>query len=912
MPRIAELQPSFNAGELSPRLAARLDFVKYRAGVETSENLIPLSEGGLMRRSGSRYVAELKSSSVKGRLKRFRFSTTQAYILEMGNLAMRFYRHQGQIVVATTDAAITNGTFTANIAGWDDRSTGGGSIAHDATNGRLSLIPGGTAGTDIGWAGQTETTTSTNVEHVIKFRVLGAPGDKIEFQVGTTITGTEILSAVEKEVGYHCVAFTPTASPFYIQFRNLGSFRNKTVQIDDVSIISNDAVEIDTPWLESELFNVTGPQSADILYLFHDSHPTYKLLRLGNTTWSLVEVGWQDGPYLDENVTATTLLPSANTGIGITLTLSSTTGVNDDQGWLSTDVGRLVRYKKTTTWGWAIITSITSTTIAVADVRQDFEATPTAVTTWRVGSWSETDGYPQTAGFFEQRLYIAATDNLPQTFWASQTADFENFKPDNDAGTIEADDALNFTLSADDVNAIYWISSGENTLSIGTEGGVWLPQASGVVITPLDITVRRQPTTGSARIQPTRIGSVVLFPQRAKHRIQELVYSFENNGFVARDLTRLASHITHQSEDTGGIIEMDFAQESESILWVVRNDGQLLSMTFRRDEDVVGWSRHILGGSFQGLDSVVESVATIPGANGSGQTKDSTKRDEVWVIVKRTINGATKRYIEFFERDFDVGDSQEDAYYSDSLITLDNPTTISGATKANPVVLTITAHGYANGDVIRVTDVKGMTELNGNSYTVANKTTNTVELTSPDDASNINGTAFTTYISGGKANLKVTAISGLGHLEGETVKIWADGAIQADKTVASSQITLDNAASVVQIGLGYTHKVKTLKISSGNPAGTALGKTKRIYGLTFALLNSHTLKFGPDESNLITKDFRIVANPMDSAAPLFTGEQFIEFSGDWATDGRIIIEGDDPAPFTVLALAPEFNLNPLR
>ncbi len=909
MPRIQDLQPAFNAGEITPRLAARLDFVKYRSAVETCENLIPLSEGGLMRRSGTRYVAELKSSTVKGRLKKFQFSVTQAYVLELANLSIRFYRNQAQISVADTDASVTNGTFTSNITNWDDRSTGSGSIAHDATNGRLSLIPGGTGGTDIGWAEQDIITTSTNVEHVLKFRVLGAPGDKIEFQVGTTSTGAETLSAVEKEVGYHCVAFTPTTSPFYIQFRNLGSFRNKTVQIDDVSLIDNDPVEIDTPWPEADLYTIEGPQSADILYLFHADYPTYKLLRFGHTTWSLVEVPWQDGPYLDENTTSTTLLPSANTGLGINLTLSSTTGVNDGNGWQSTDIGRLVRYKKTTTWGYAVITSITSTTVAVADVRKDFEATPTAVTTWRLGAWSGTTGYPQVSSFFEQRLYVAATSDQPQTFWASQTADFENFKPDDDTGTIEADDALNFTLSANDVNAIRWLSAGEDTLVIGTEGGEWVPasSSSGAVITPLDITVRRQTTHGSAQIQPVRIGSTVLFSQNAKRRIREFGFSFETNGFKAPDMTRLARHITF-----GGIVEMDFAEEPESLVWAVRNDGQLLSMTFIRDEDVVGWARHIIGGSFEGGNSVVESVAVIPGTNGSGQIQDSTDRDEVWVIVKRTINGATKRYIEFFERDFETGHAQEDAYYADSCITLDTPITISGATKANPVVITATAHGLSNADEVRITDVKGMTELNGNSYKVANVTANTFELTSPDDDSNIDGTGFTTYISGGKANKKVTSISGLSHLEGETVKVWADGAIQADKTVSSGSVTINDKASVVQLGLGYTHKLKTLKVSAGNPAGTPLGKKKRIYGLTFSLLNSHTLKFGPDSDNLDTKDFRVVSDPMDSAAPLFTGDHFVEFPGDWSRDGRIVIESDDPSPFTLLAISPEIHLNPLK
>jgi hypothetical protein len=228
----------------------------------------------------------------------------------------------------------------------------------------------------------------------------------------------------------------------------------------------------------------------------------------------------------------------------------------------------------------------------------------------------------------------------------------------------------------------------------------------------------------------------------------------------------------------------------------------------------------------------VESVTVIPGANGAGQVQSSENRDEVWVIVKRTINGATKRYIEVLERDFETGDDEEDSYYSDSLITYD-------------------------------------------------------------------GAAATT-------------ITGLDHLEGETVKILADGFIHPDKTVSSGSITLDNSASVVQIGLGYTHTLKPLKFEGGTSSGTAVGKTKQIFGITFVLLNSHTLSFGPDTSNLKHIDFRQVSDLMDTAVPFFTGERFEEWSDNWNSDPRIVIQSSDPVPFTLLALAPEIDVREHR
>jgi len=145
MPKVHPLTPSMNTGELSPRLSARVDFNKYPSGVETLENFIALPEGGIARRAGTRYVAATKTgATIKSRLKKFEFSTTQNYIIEMGDNNFRFFRDQGQITVPNITASITNGTFPSGISSWTDRSGSGSSISHDSTNDRLNLISNGT------------------------------------------------------------------------------------------------------------------------------------------------------------------------------------------------------------------------------------------------------------------------------------------------------------------------------------------------------------------------------------------------------------------------------------------------------------------------------------------------------------------------------------------------------------------------------------------------------------------------------------------------------------------------------------------------------------------------------------------------------------------------------------------------
>ena len=269
MPKVHPITPSMNTGELTPRLAARVDFNKYQSGVETMENLIPLPEGGAMRRSGTRYVTATKTgATIKSRLKKFEFSTTQNYILEMGNYYMRFYRDQGQITVPNITASITNGTFPSGIGSWTDRSGSGSSIAHDSTNDRLSLVSNGTTTASAEQA----VTNSSAIEHVLQFQVIGAPGDYAFLRIGTSSEGIQIVNDFIAEVGYHCYSFTATAANFYLQFL---SEQAKTVQIDNVVLLDNAPVELVTPYAEADLYQIEGPQSADILYMFHASYQRY-------------------------------------------------------------------------------------------------------------------------------------------------------------------------------------------------------------------------------------------------------------------------------------------------------------------------------------------------------------------------------------------------------------------------------------------------------------------------------------------------------------------------------------------------------------------------------------------------------------------------------------------------------------
>ena len=581
---------------------------------------------------------------------------------------------------------------------------------------------------------------------------------------------------------------------------------------DNGQILSGgSAYEISSPYLETELFDIKFAQSADVMYICHPNHPVKKLARTGHTNWTLIDDVISNGPFMDHNIETTTLTPShKNVGQTTTVTASSTTGINSNQGFLSTDVGRLIHI----TDGHLKITSVTSTTVVVGTVIVDLNETG-STTDFALGSFSDTTGYPSCVTFFEQRLVFAATLSQPQTIFFSRSGDYENFD-DNYHDTVADDDAIVYTIASNQVNAIRFMTA-TRTLIIGTAGGEFAVSGGGtdIAITPTNILIKKQSNNGAANVDALAVGNATLFLQRAKRKLRELAYNFDVDGYVAPDLTILAEHISE-----GGFKQLSYQQEPNQIIWCVRNDGQLIGLTYQREQEVVAWHRHIFGGAFSSGNAVCESVATIPTDNSEYQT---------WVIVKRTINGATKRYIEYIHNlNFDETDDT-------SFNFLDSQLSYDGS--------------------------------------------------------------------------PVTTLSGLSHLEGQTVSILADGATHPDKVVSSGEITLNRSASKVKVGLGFTSLLQTMRLDAGSQNGTSQSKTKRIYEITIRLYESLGVEVGPDLNNMERIPFRSSANLMDSGVGVFTGDKEVEFRGNYETDGFIFVRQDQPLPLTILSLYPKLQTN---
>lgn len=823
MARVSPGVTALNAGEFDSKLVGRVDIKKYAFAAARLENYAILPQGGITRRPGSLYASELKSSSNVARLIPFLFAVDDARMLEAGAGYIRIHgQDHNPITVPTVSATVTNGTFDTDISGWTDSSAGGSAISWDSTNQAMSFD---VSGSDLAIADQEITNATPSTAHTLSVSIRGLPGTVVVLRVGTTQGGDEVIET-DLVAGFHIVTFTPTTSTIWLRFQTNS---DRLPGMDNVSFLSNQTLEIGNPYDDTEIDSLYTAQSADVIYMAVGTKPLYRLERQGDFDWSLVRPELDDGPYDILNTDGDrTLTPSATSG---TVTITATGFTPFTAAW----VGRLIRIRHSNTWGFALVTAFTSTTQVTAVVQRAF-GNNSASSEWMFGAFSDASGFPEVVTFHEQRLALAATRLLPQSFWLSQSADFTNFRPDSDVSgniQVEDDDALDFTISADQVNNIQWMSSGRE-LVIGTIGGEWTVRSSGSQLTPTDVDVKQQTTHGSSRFQPARVGHVVLYLQRSRRKIREFVFDFGTDAFLSPDLTQLAEQITR-----GGVSRLVYQQEPYNYIHALRNDGQIATIAYLRDENVVGWSRTIMGGSFGTGDAVVESMASLPASTVTGKRD----QDELWLIVKRTINGQTRRYIEVLDRMFEGVDAEI----------------------------------FDEEDDFR-------TELLNLQKTAVNA----------DSAIIYEGASTTT-------------ITGLDHLEGETVSVWSEGAIEASKTVSSGQITLEAETTSAVIGLPYQHVYKSMKVAYGADSGSSVGKVKRIDAVVFLIDNTGAIRSGPDIDRLEQHPLREVTDPMDSAVPLTTGEIRIPFPASHERDERVVIAGSDPAPHTILSYVLEMK-----
>ena len=788
---ISQLISSFNSGEWSPYLESRTNLEKYRNSCKVLENFIITPYGPANRRAGTEYLGGAKSNSTRCRLIGLDISDTNHIVMELGVGYIRFWKN-GALITSS-----------------------------------------------------------------------GSPVEAIQVDYLNAPTG-----------------LTPVH-----------------------------------PYQEGDLRNVQVCQINNLVYLSHPSYPPQRLRRLSDTSWQVGEVPFGDAsiknnwaPMLDQNTSTTTLTPSATSGTSITLTASSgifqsghvgscwqlnhpnpttfisqnidntnaTSGTIKILGkwslqtfgtWTaqvdlqaSTDNGTTWRTVRTyrsngdynatssgeetvetlfrlvvsgfvsgstaprvmftpldpTLQGLVRITGFTSSTTVTARVLKTLGGTA-ATSQWREGAFSAVQGYPAAVALHDSRVIWAGTASNPSSLWGSYSNDFQNFKQ----GAYDADSWF-FTLASTTGGQIQWLVS-KSALLIGTTLDEWSMAASDQTrpITPTNVNVRQQSHYGSSPLGAQIINDTILYIQRMNRKIRELIYTWASESWVSNDITALAEHTTRT-----GIVENAYQRVPDAILWFVRGDGQLVSMTYEREQQVVGFARHL-------TDGVVESVATINGTNAE---------DEVWLLVRRTINSNTVRYVERLKLGL-----------RDALDTAD---------KAN--------WWYVDAGKLQ------------------------------------------TYGS------PTTTITGLSHLEGKDVSIWADNAVgspvidsntNAPMKVTGGQITLQIPASRVLVGLPFTSTLVPQRVDTNLQDGTSQGRRMRIPKINMKVYNSFGGEISTDGKTWLPLPSRTLSDSMDSSPPVLNGYERAYASSNWADGVDLYVRQTLPVPLTVAALVVNFEVS---
>lgn len=680
MARITPLKASFNGGEFSPFVEGRTDVAKYANACSILENFLPLVQGPILRRGGTRFVQEIKNSAHRSWAHKFRFNVNQSFTLEFGDQYVRFFTNRAPVVEGNK---VITGATQANPCVIT-------SVAHGYTTGNYIYIS-----SVVGM-------TQLNGKYY-KITVLTADTFSLQDQDGNNINST---------------AFTAYSS----------------------GGVANRVLEVTTPYLVADLVLSTGEfalsfeQSGDVLYITHRTgkYQPRKLTRLSNTNWTITTLETTNGPFKDLNTaTGTTVYASAATGTGITVTASSAIFLANHVGSLfliereyktattqpQWEVGKAVganvlrvsgnntyesmnaattgSVKPTHTdgvvsdgavnwqynhsnFGVVKITAIggggtTATCDVITRLPESVVGAGNTTYKWAHSLFSAQEGWPELVRVHLERLTL-----FRGIRWAaSVSGDYENFAK-RIGGEITKDAAITGVLPSAD--ATRWVVSQGEYLLAGTASAVI---AISKITTsdpfgPGNVQALAQNGEGSGPLEPLIVGDEVVFGSRSGRALMGTKYDALPLKYVAGDLTTFSEHLVKT-----GIAQLAYCQEPYSIVWLATKTGGLVGFTFDRTQDVLAWHPHPVGGS-----GYVESVIENPSPDGT--------RDDLWIIVKRTINGVTRRYMEYIEPEFDGTDATiADAFYVDSGLTYSgsSTTTISGLDHLKNTEVAILANG---------------------------------------------------------------------------------------------------------------------------------------------------------------------------------------------------------------------------
>lgn len=674
-----------------------------------------------------------------------------------------------------------------------------------------------------------------------------------------------------------------------------------------------DISETVTPYQEEDLWDLYTAQSNDVMTITSQAYPVNELSNVSDGVWELDEVDFT---------------PSITAPSGLTAT--ATFGVSDPD-----DIGydknpKKYRYKVSSltedgeeSTASAAVLSDVNTVLGFEKNFIDLDWNPrTGADTYNVykdqngvfGYIGFTDGtdfrdnnylpdltrgtvsarnpfnaanrYPALCGFCQQRRVFADTINKPQSIWMSVSANFDSMqisKPARD------DDAIEFALAANQKQDILHLVSAGSGMIVFTRSGEWVVTGrEGDVITPSSIFPKPQSSYGAHdRIRPIIAGEQILFVPASGALVYEMEYNIQVDRYKAANLALLSNHLFKGRE----IVSWDFAERPHGIIWVVMDDGEMLSLTYLKEHDVWGWARHSTKGAF--LD-----VCVVPEGG----------YDTPYFLVERRVTSGVKKYIEYLpQRDFQ---RVEECFFLDCGLSYENSASVSAT--ATHIV---TNHTFAAGDEFLVEGLT-FTDLEGNvTYDLSGRYLVETVLAGPTRyvVTDTEGGAVdlaTAYNSGdlqatdALAFKAISTLTNLDHLEGRAISVLADGNVIDGLTVDSGEVDLGDPYYRIHAGLAYSSTFYSLDIV--NPQQDAKGIAKATGRAIVQVDKSRGFSVGTTPDDVEEYDTRI-DEAWGEPGALISKAVEVEPQAGWEIETTVAVVQTYPLPLTIMSVSPEIT-----
>lgn len=862
-------QRNLAGGELAPALYSRVDTVKYQTGVKTARNYNVIRSGGMQNRAGLKFVGEVKyrgvaSEALTVRLIPFVFNTDQTYMLEFGNLYMR---------VIQNGAYVLNGTIRTITAISQANQGLVTSVGHGYSNGDEIYI--------------------YDVDGMIEL-------NGQNFIVSDAAADTFKLKYLDDT---------------YVSTLAFGAYTaNGSIQ---------KIYEIVTALADTDLMNMQYSQSADeIVLVGHNTFPQV-LTRTDHNAWTLADIDMlpdQAAPT-GANWTGTAGAPTFNTRYEITAVSDfgeesfpgltpnflgpqePTASAPHNVTWTapSGDAPAYYNIYRVRAGSTGYVGSSTSTSFSNTGTTPDFTRTPPAVDLDL--TIAERHIRPACVTFAQQRLIFGNIRYFNVIYQTEEVRTSRVGFPFNHTKTTPAQsgDGIQFRLTGRQVNEIRHILD-LNKLVILTAGGEYTAEGgqSGA-LTPFDINIRQYSYNGASKRSPIVIDANALYVQDRGSIVRDMGYDYAVDGYRGNDLTVFSTHLFDGYE----IVDWAYQKTPNSVVWAVRDDGILLSLTYLREHQIWGWTRH-------DTDGLVERVSVIP----------EGLEDSVYVVVKRTIAGRIARYVERINTRF--VDDPLDMIFMDSALTYDGRntdaahtmkvTSLSGWTNDSQQALESSAVFFTAssvGEKIRLIDANGdLCIFTIESLFDSQNAIVRADRTVPEAMRAVFLTTWTRA---------VRTIKGLRHIEGKTVSVFADANVIASPnnpdvttyTVANGQVTLDDCYGVIHVGLPYICDIETLSID--NPGGESVIDKKMAINKVFVHVEktrglfAGTAPVAADADTAIDGlvEFKVrELEDYDDPTALLDGFMDVVTESTYNNHGRVFLRQIDPLPATIIAIHP--------